>query len=172
VLGVVLVALGGVLLLALLALQGTRRARQLSDAWSALERRCAGGPWGHGRDALCGGPSGRRGSARGADMLPARGVVWQAVDEHTARAVVDVDGEAVSMLLTVDATGRMQRVVIERWNGDPANGPIGYLPFVVEFEGDAAFDGYRLPRRLRAGWERDGAFRPFFFAELEDATFR
>jgi hypothetical protein len=270
VLGVVVVALGGVLLL---ALQGSRRARQVADAWSALERRGAGGvfdpesvaglpepvqryfmhavapgtvlashavlrmrgeivlregsaplameadqilspPHGFiwrarigrgllrmsGFDRYSSGTGEMRWSvwglvpvvrATGADvtrsaagrlagegllvaptMLPARGVVWQAVDEHTARAVVDVDGEAVSILLSVDATGRMQRVVIERWNGDPANGPIGYLPFVVQFEGDVSFDGYRLPRRLRAGWERDGAFRPFFFAELEDATFR
>jgi hypothetical protein len=105
-------------------------------------------------------------------LLPANGAVWDAVDDSAARVTLDVHGEAVTFIIAVDETGRMTRVVIRRWNGDPANGDIGYMPFVVEFEGEATFDGYTIPTQLVAGWEREGRWRPFFFAELDAASFR
>jgi hypothetical protein len=105
-------------------------------------------------------------------LLPARGAVWQAVDDSTASVTLDVDGELVSSTFVVTADGRLRRVTINRWNGDPANGDIGYVPFVVEFEDEQrTFGGYTIPARLQAGWARDGVFSPFFVAEFDDAIY-
>lgn len=105
-------------------------------------------------------------------LLPQDGVVWEPVDESSARFILDVDGERVVSTVTVNDAGRLTRVVIRRWNGDEANGPVGYLPFVVTFEGEQTFGGYTVPARLAAGWERDGSPDPFFNAELDDVAYR
>jgi hypothetical protein len=105
-------------------------------------------------------------------LLPARGAVWHAVDDSTAAVTLDIDGELVSFTLVVAADGRLRRVTINRWNSDPANGAVGYVPFVVEFEDEQrTFGGYTIPARLQAGWARDGVFRPFFVAEFDDAVY-
>lgn len=105
-------------------------------------------------------------------LLPANGAVWAAVDDSAARVTLDVHGEAVTFVVAVDEAGQLKRVVIRRWNGDASNGDVGYLPFVVEFGGAATFDGHTIPMQIAAGWERGGSWRPFFFAELDNATYR
>jgi hypothetical protein len=105
-------------------------------------------------------------------LLPGRGAVWEAVDDDIARATLHVRGEPVSFTLDVAPDGRLRRVEIRRWNGDPANGRVGYLPFLVEFEGERTWSGHTLPARLTAGWSPDGTFRPFFQALLDDVAFR
>jgi hypothetical protein len=105
-------------------------------------------------------------------LLPSRGAEWAAVDDSTATATLQVGDERVAFTVQVSADGRPERVVITRWNGDPANGPVGYLPFVVEFGREQrTFGGYTVPVDLHAGWARDGVFRPFFVARLEDAVY-
>jgi hypothetical protein len=105
-------------------------------------------------------------------LLPQRGVRWEAVDDTAARAIMEVDGERIVFTVGVGVDGRPRSVTIQRWNSDAANGPVGYLPFFVEF-GDALgrFGGYTIPTELRAGWVVDGTFRPFFVATLDDATY-
>jgi hypothetical protein len=105
-------------------------------------------------------------------LLPGRGAEWEAVDDSTARVTLEVDGEHVRFAILVAGDGRLRRVTIDRWNGDPANGDVGYLPFVVDFgDEQRTFGGYTIPARLQAGWSRDGVLRPFFMAELDHAAY-
>lgn len=99
-------------------------------------------------------------------LLPANGALWEAVDDDAARVTLDVHGETVTFIIAVDHTGRLTRVVIRRWNGDPANGDIGYIPFIVEFGGESTVGGYTIPTQIVAGWERAGTWQPFFFADI------
>lgn len=109
-----------------------------------------------------------------ASLLPGTGVRWEAVpgDSDAARATMEVDDEDVSFTIHVAADGRLRQVVIRRWNGDPDNGAIGFLPFVVDFEGERVWGGYTTPAHLRAGWERDGQVHVFFDAEVTDIVYR
>jgi hypothetical protein len=107
-----------------------------------------------------------------ATLLPTFGVRWEPVSENVARATMDVDGEAVSFTIDVATDGRLKRVVIDRWNSDPRNGDVGYLPFVVEFDGERVFDGFTIPAHVRAGWEREGQVHVFFDAELRHVEYR
>lgn len=107
-------------------------------------------------------------------LLPGAGARWEEVDDTTARVRLRVGGETVDFTVEVDPDGRLRRVSGMRWNGDPRNGPVGYLRFDVDRFGDErAFGGYTIPTRLRAGWRlgEPGEF-PFFESVIDEAVFR
>jgi hypothetical protein len=105
-------------------------------------------------------------------LLPKPGVTWEAVCDTSARVHMEVHGERVSFTIGVATDGSVRSVTIDRWNNDPANGPVGYLPFLVEFdEEQQRYGGYTIPVRFRAGWVKAGVFEPFFMARLDDAVF-
>jgi len=108
-----------------------------------------------------------------AALLPGRGARWEPVDSQRASASLTVAGETITVTVRVDDEGGLQRVVFHRWNGDPRNGPVGFLPFIVDFEGERTFDGYTIPAGLAAGWGAPGGEDPkyFFRAELDNVSF-
>jgi hypothetical protein len=107
-------------------------------------------------------------------VLLTQGTGWEALDDHRARVHLSVAGEDVAITLEMDEQGRLLRSEFPRWNGDPRNGPVGYLTFVSDgFEAERTFGGVTIPTRFRAGWRlgEPGAF-PFFHATIEDASYR
>lgn len=107
-------------------------------------------------------------------LLPDRGGRWERVDATTARVKLRAGGEEVPLTLDIAPDGALQRVSLPRWNGDPRNGPVGYLPFVCDRMGEeGTFGGYTIPTRFRAGWSlgTPGAF-PFFEARIREARYR
>lgn len=106
-------------------------------------------------------------------LLPQRGASWEGVDDRTARVRVDIGSEPVESTIRVARDGALERIVIRRWNGDVANGAVGYLPFIVDFEGERTFGGYTIPAVMAAGWAEDGETPdPFFHATIDHATYR
>ena len=93
------------------------------------------------------------------------------LSETTRKELARVDFEGDT--LTVDAEGRLEEVRIRRWTDDRGDGTPGYAPFVVDdFREERTFGGYTIPTRLRAGWQRGApAEPPFFYAEIEEATY-
>lgn len=106
-------------------------------------------------------------------LLPQRGAEWEALDDATALVRIPAGIETVTVTVEVDPEGRLRRATFPRWNGDPANGPVGYLRFGVEMAGEIEAGGYRIPRSLRAGWRPDDpdAF-VFFDATLDSVRLR
>lgn len=118
-------------------------------------------------------------------MLRGNGAQWEPIDGTTACVRRVVHGEEVEMIVRVSEDGRLERAVIRRWNTDRANGPKGYLPFVVEFEGERTFGSVTVPAVVRAGWgamddsaddtrlrlEEVGDVDPFFVAELDSILY-
>lgn len=51
-----------------------------------------------------------------AAVLPSERVVWEAVDENTARVTLTHDGKRQSVDVTVDAKGRPTSIVLQRWS--------------------------------------------------------
>lgn len=104
-------------------------------------------------------------------LAPGRGAAWETVDEDRALFRMRVGEEEVATTLTVAADGRPVRASAMRWRGDAGPDGPGYLRFDVEMEGEMQAGGYRIPRRLVAGWrlgEEDGF--AFFDATLERAV--
>lgn len=106
-------------------------------------------------------------------LLPSRGARWEPVDDSTAVVRLETHGEEAEITLEVDGAGRLERLTVPRWNSDPDNGPVGYLPFVSEdFEDERTFGGFTIPGRFRGGWRlgEEGEF-PFFYPVIEDAEY-
>ncbi len=111
-----------------------------------------------------------------ASLLPGSGARWEPVDDRSARVTVAVDGEAVTLTLTIDTDGRLERVSFMRWQGDNAQGSKsspGYVRFDVDqWTDERTFDGYTIPTRFRAGWRLGETDEfPFFYSEIDEAVF-
>jgi hypothetical protein len=78
-------------------------------------------------------------------------VTWRAVDDNHATADVRVGGLVHRVTVEVDDDGALRSVWLPRW-GDAGGGAYAEQPFGVELDGEATFDGYTIPTRLRAGW--------------------
>lgn len=107
-------------------------------------------------------------------LLPSRGVRWEAAGASSATFVLAAFGEEVSVTLDIGPEGRVRRASFPRWNADPANGPVGYLPFVTEFsEEERTFGGYTIPTRFRSGWRLGEKHEfAFFSADITGAEYR
>lgn len=107
-----------------------------------------------------------------AALLPRSGIVWEKVDDNTARVIVTHNELTQRVELTVDDFGRPCTVKFLRWsNTNPKK--IHRLQlfggYLSEFR---KFSGFTLPSRVEAGnyFESDEYF-PFFVAEVKDIQF-
>ena len=107
-----------------------------------------------------------------AALLPGPGVVWEGVDENTARVTVTHRGMEQSVDVTVDAEGRPVTVVFLRWSDANPDKTYRLQPFGGFLSEFRDFDGFRLPTRLEAGNQfGTDAYFPFFIADVTDITF-
>ncbi len=108
-----------------------------------------------------------------AALLPQRGVRWEPIDAHTARAVLTIDGEALPVTLTVDDEGRLQAATLPRWGRRADDGRFAPIPFGVDVLEEGRFGGYTLPCRLHVGWwYGTEQYFDFFHAVIRKALFR
>jgi hypothetical protein len=103
------------------------------------------------------------------------GVSWVGEDAGHARARFVVQGYEVEINLTIDETGRLKTLELERW-GDPGGGAFRNAPFGGIAEAEKSFGGFTIPSRLRVGWypgtprfETEGEF---FRVTIDDAVYR
>lgn len=107
-----------------------------------------------------------------AALLPGDNVVWEAVDENTARVTVTRDGAQQAVEVTVDAEGRPLSVSLARWTDANPDKQFRLQPFGGTLSEFRAFDGYMLPTHVEAGnFFGTGDYFPFFIAEVEDISF-
>lgn len=107
-------------------------------------------------------------------LVPETGVLWQAVDERSARVRIRVGTEEASILVVVAPGGQLERIEMMRWDREGPDGKPGYVPWVVEArDGEQSFGGYTLPKRVRvttrAGTPQADSF---FEATITAAEFR
>lgn len=107
-----------------------------------------------------------------AALLPGPGVIWEAVDETTARVGVTHDGLEQSVDVTVDAEGRPVKVAFPRWSDANPDKTYRLQPFGGYLSEFRDFDGFRLPTHVEAGNQFDtDAFFPFFIADVSNIAF-
>lgn len=107
-------------------------------------------------------------------LVPETGVLWQAVDERSARVRVRVGSEESSVLVVVAPGGQIERVEMLRWDSEGADGKPGYVLWVADgFEGELSVGGYTLPKRVRVT-KRAGTPQAdsFFEATITAAEYR
>jgi len=107
-----------------------------------------------------------------AALLPGPGVVWEAVDDTTARVTVTHDGIAQPVEVTVDAEGRPITVVFPRWSNANRDKEWRRQPFGGHLSEFRDFGGFQLPTHVEAGNHfGTDAYFPFFIADVTDVTF-
>jgi hypothetical protein len=107
-----------------------------------------------------------------AAFLPGPGIVWEPVDDDTARVTVSHNGLEQSVEITVAADGRPLRVVMPRWSNANADGEWRIQPFGGDLSEFRDFDGYRLPTHVDGGnFIGTDAYFPFFKARVTDIRF-
>ncbi|SMR71263.1 hypothetical protein SAMN04488030_0890 [Aliiroseovarius halocynthiae] len=107
-----------------------------------------------------------------AAVLPGPGVTWDAVDENTARLTLSHDGRRQSVDVSVDASGRPVRIVLERWSNANPDGEYRFQPFGGHLSEFREFEGFRLPTHIEAGnMFGTDAYFAFFIADVTDIRF-
>ena len=107
-----------------------------------------------------------------AALLPGPGVVWEDVDDRTARVTVTHDGIEQPVDVTVDAEGRPVTVVFPRWSDANPDKTYRLQPFGGFLSEFREFDGFRLPTHVEAGNQfGTDAYFPFFIADVTDVAF-
>lgn len=102
-------------------------------------------------------------------------VAWTAQDDRHVRARIRVQGHEHEMELTLDETGRLAMIKLERW-GNPEGGAFRKTSFGAILEAESVFGGFTIPSRMRVGWhpetprfETEGEF---FRATIDHAAYR
>lgn len=107
-----------------------------------------------------------------AALLPGPGVAWEAVDENTARVTVEHNGNRQQVDLIVDAEGRLEWVVFERWSNANSEGTYRHQPFGGHLSDYREFEGFMLPTHVEAGNHYGtGEYFPFFIANVTAVRF-
>jgi hypothetical protein len=97
-------------------------------------------------------------------LLPSRKLVWEAIDESTARAILRDGDIEVSGIFHFDAVGRItkfetkDRYRIVKGKAEPCRWTVGYRDYVE-------FSNVMMPMWVRAAWEKDG--RSFNYADMK-----
>lgn len=97
-------------------------------------------------------------------------VSWMAADDGEPVAAVDIHGRRHELTLRITPLGTVEHVRIARW-ADPFGSGFAEHDFVVDCGDHGRFDGYEIPRRVRAGWRRDGEVDAFIDFEITHAEF-
>ncbi len=105
-------------------------------------------------------------------LLPGDNVRWQAIGESTARVTLAYEGLEQAVDLCVDARGRLEKIVFERWSDANPQKVFRRQPFGGCLSDYREFGGYRLPTRIEAGnmFGTDDYF-PFMKATVTSVRF-
>lgn len=86
-----------------------------------------------------------------AALLPGDNVQWEAIDDSTARVVVRLGELEQAVDLYVDADGRLNKIVFQRWSDANPDQAFRFQPFGGYLSDYRDFGGFRLPTRIEAG---------------------
>lgn len=107
-----------------------------------------------------------------AALLPGPGVIWTALDDHSARVTVTQGSLSQEVDVTVDGEGRPLEVAFQRWSNANPDKVHRLQPFGGYLSDFREVDGYRLPFRVEAG-NMFGTpdYFPFFIADVTAIRF-
>ncbi len=107
-----------------------------------------------------------------ASMLPGEHVTWASHGEDSATVIVNYLGLQQAVDLFVDADGKPQRIVFQRWSNENSEREHRLQPFGGDLSDFNDFGGYRLPTTVIAGnhYGTEDYF-PFFKARVTNVQY-
>ena len=105
-------------------------------------------------------------------LLPQNRVAWQAIAHNTIQANFRIDGEPITLTLTIDADGKLLKVFLPRWGDKTENSNWQYIPFGGEVQAEETFAGYTIPAKISVGWWfGTDKYTAFFQPTIKQAKF-
>ncbi len=86
-----------------------------------------------------------------AALLPGENVRWEAIDDSTVRVIVRHRRLEQAVELSVDADGKLSKVIFQRWSDANPAKTFQLQPFGGYLSDYKDFGGFRLPTRVEAG---------------------
>ena len=103
-------------------------------------------------------------------LLPQNGIAWRAISNSTIQANFKIDGEPITLNLTIDRDGKLLSLSLPRWADDTEDKNWQYIPFGGKIQAEQTFDGYTVPCELNAGyWFGTDRYWTFFQATIIEA---
>lgn len=96
-------------------------------------------------------------------LLPAEGVEWEAVDDHSARATIEDDGNTASVTFHFDDRGLVERVTADRYRQETED----HAPWTGHFRDYEERNGMTVPTGAEVEWNLPGGDRPYWRAALD-----
>jgi hypothetical protein len=88
-----------------------------------------------------------------AALLPGSGAKWRPVDDERAEVEVSLDGETMTLRLTVDPEGYLREVFAMRFGSvGTENHRFQPIPYGMLVDRSQTVEGYTLPVEMRGGW--------------------
>lgn len=107
-----------------------------------------------------------------AALLPSSNVIWDLIDEDTARVTVTHDEMVQSIDLSVDESGKPIKVAFPRWSDANSEKVYQIQPFGGYLSQFKTFHGFRLPTHIEAGnFFGTEDYFPFFVIDVSDISF-
>ena len=107
-----------------------------------------------------------------AALLPGDEIRWDAIDDTNVRVTVSSNGMEQAVHLSVDAQGKLTKIVFQRWSDANPAKTFQLQPFGAYLSEYKEFGGFRLPTRIEAGnfFETNDYF-PFFRVNVTSVRF-
>jgi hypothetical protein len=102
------------------------------------------------------------------EYLPRNGARWESESDSTARVFQSVDRFSSTITVQVDSSGRLLSVRTLRYQDSNRE----FIPFGGTIDEERQFNGYRIPSKVRVGWNfGSDNYAEFFRAEILEARF-
>jgi hypothetical protein len=103
-------------------------------------------------------------------LLPSQGIVWSAVDDHSARATLRDGALTISLLFRFSAEGLIDTVFAEA-RGRMTGAKVESMPWQGRFWNYAVRDGMRVPLEAEVEWLTPTGAKPYCRVKLTTLTY-
>lgn len=101
-------------------------------------------------------------------LLPAAGVEWEAIDDHSARATLEHDGNVASAVFHFDDENLITRVTTERYRQEDD----AVAPWSGTFRAYEERHGMRIPTDAEVAWDRPEGEVPYWRGRIETIDYQ
>lgn len=102
-------------------------------------------------------------------LLPSAGVIWRAVDEHSAVAELTDQHTTVSMTFHFDEAGDVIRLTGDRYHSD--KGVYTLRPWIVTCAEHESHNGVRVPTVCEVAWQMPSGLQPYWRGRISNVRY-
>jgi hypothetical protein len=101
-------------------------------------------------------------------LLPSQGVMWEAIDDRSARATLEHEGVTASLVFHFDDRNRITHATTDRYRQEDD----AYAPWTGYFRDYEDRDGILVPTKAEVEWNLTDGDLPYWRATIDAITYR